>query len=79
MQLLDLLQGCHSQGKVRDKGKFFKVREKSGKIFDIVKVSETSGNSVLWFMVHKFSSSFRNVFSFGKDEKYAAKQAKQSI
>lgn len=33
-------QGCHGQGKVRE---FFK---KSRKIFDIVKVSEKSGNSV---------------------------------
>ena len=41
------------------------VREKSGKtdnflrpgkIFDIVKVSEKSGNSVFRFIVHKFSS-----------------------
>ena len=38
--------GCHGQGKVRGKRTFFKVREKSGKIFDIVKVSEKSGNSV---------------------------------
>ena len=51
----------------------------SGKIFDIVKVSEKSGNSVFWFIVHKFSSRFWNAFSFGKGEKYAAKQAKRSI
>ena len=43
------MHGSHHQGKVR---KFFK---KSGKIFDIVKVSEKSGNSVI---VHKFSSRF---------------------
>ena len=66
-------------GKSQGKRKFFKVREKSGKIFDIIKVSEKSGNSVFWFIVHKFSSRFWNAFSFGKDEKYAAKQAKQSI
>ena len=36
--------GCYGQGKVRE---FFK---KSGKIFDIVKVSEKSGNSVFWFI-----------------------------
>ena len=53
-------------GKSQGKRKFFKVREKSG-------------NSVFWFIVHKFSSRFWNAFSFGKDEKYAAKQAKQSI
>ena len=46
---LKIFQG---QGKV---GEFFK---KSGKIFDIVKVSEKSGNSVFWFIVHKFSSRF---------------------
>jgi len=38
------------QGKVRE---FFK---KSGKIFDIGKVSEKSGNSVFWFMANKFSA-----------------------
>ena len=26
------LQGCHGQGKVREKQKFFKVREKSGNV-----------------------------------------------
>ena len=59
-----------------------KVREcfkKSGKIFDIVKVSEKSGYSVFRFIVHKFSSRLWNAFSFGKDEKYAAKQAKRSL
>ena len=45
------VQGCHGQGKVRGKRTFFKVREKSGKIFDIVKVSEKSGNSVFLFIV----------------------------
>ena len=35
-----LTQGCHCQGKVGEKQKIFKVREKSGKILDIVKVSE---------------------------------------
>ena len=35
-----LTQGCHCQGKVREKQKIFKVREKSGKILDIVKVGE---------------------------------------
>ena len=46
---LKIFQG---QGKV---GEFFK---KSGKIFDVVKVSEKSGNSVFLFIVHKFSSRF---------------------
>ena len=61
------------QGKVRE---FFK---KSGKIFGTVKLSERSGDSVFRFIVHKSSSKFWNAFSFGKDEKYAAKQAKRSI
>ena len=74
-----LTQGCHCQGKVREKQKFFKVREKSGKILDIVKVSEKSGNSVFQFIVHKFSSTLWNAFSFRKKEKYAVKQAQQSI
>ena len=58
-------QRCHGQRKVREKRKIFqgqgKVREffkKSGKIFDIVKVSEKSGNSVFRFLVRKFSSRF---------------------
>ena len=72
-------QGCHCQGNIREKRKFFNVREKSGKIFDIVKVSEKSGNSVFRFIVHKLSSRLWNTFSFGKDEKNAAKQAKRSI
>ena len=67
---MNIFQG---QGKVRE---FFK---KSGKIFDILKVSEKSGNSVFRFIVRKFSSRFWNAFSFGKDEKYAARQAKRSI
>ena len=48
--------------------------KKSVKIFDIVKVSEKSGNSVFRCIVHKCSSRLRNAFSFGEDEKYAAKQ-----
>ena len=72
-------QGCHCQGNIREKRKFFNVREKSGKIFDIVKVSEKSGNSVFRFIVHKFTSRLCNTFSFGKYEKNAAKQAKRSI
>ena len=46
------VQGCHGQGKVREKQKFFKVREfckRSGKILVLVKVSEKSGNFV-WFV-----------------------------
>ena len=44
-----------------------------------LKVSEKSGNSFFRFIVHKFSSRLWNTLSFGKDEKYAAKQAKRSI
>ena len=46
---MNIFQG---QGKVRE---FFK---KSEKIFDIVKVSEKSANSVFRFIVHNFSSRF---------------------
>jgi len=45
-------------GKSQGKRKFFKLREKSGKTFDIIKVSEKSGNAVFWFIVYKFSSGF---------------------
>ena len=73
-----LRKGCHCQGKVREKRKFFKVREKSGEIFDIVKVSERSENSFFQFIVHKFSSRLWNAFSFGKDEKVVSMlQSKQ--
>ena len=58
-----LRQACHGQGKVREKRTFFqaqgKVREflkKAGKIFNMVKVSEKSGNSLFLPIVHKFSS-----------------------
>ena len=64
---------------VREKPGKNKIFSSSGKIFDIVKVSEKSVNSVFWFIVHKFSSRLWNAFSFGKEEQYAAKQAKQSI
>ena len=66
-------QGCHSfqgQGKVRE---FFKT---SGKIFDIVKVSEKSGNSVFRSILHKFSSRFWNHFLLEKMKRML--QSKQS-
>ena len=72
-------QGCHGQGKVREKRMFYKVRKKSGEIFGIFKVSEKSRNSIFRFIVHKFSSRFWNAISFRKDEKYAAKQPKRSV
>ena len=46
--------GLPRPGKNQGKEDFFKVREfvkKSGKIFDIVKVSEKSGNTI--FIAHK--------------------------
>ena len=46
--------GLPRSGKNQEKQHFFKVREfvkKSGKIFDIVKVSENSGNTI--FIAHK--------------------------
>ena len=65
-------------GTLRKSPRLKYVREKSGKN-KFFKVSERSGNSVFWFIVHKFSSRLWNAFSLGKDEKYAAGQAKQSI
>ena len=53
-----VVTGLPQSGKSQGKRKFFKVREKSGKIFDIIKLSEKSGNSVFWFIVHKWSSRF---------------------
>ena len=70
-------QGCHrfqGQGKVR---KFFKTL---GKIFDIVKVSEKSGNSVFRFILHKFSSRFWNHFLLEKTKRMLqSKTVKWSI
>ena len=60
-RVCELHQGCHGQGIVREFSK------KWEKIFDIVRVSEKSGNSVFPFIVHKLSSLFSNAFSFGKD------------
>ena len=60
-------------GKSQGKIKIFQGRGKS------LVLSERSGNSVFRFIVHKSSSRFWNAFSFGKDDKYAAKQAKRSI
>ena len=48
-------------------------------IYWVAMVEEKSGNSVFRFIVHKFSSRLWNAFSLGKNEKYAAKQAKRSI
>ena len=59
-----LEQGCHGQGKVREKQKFFKVREKSGKISVLVKVSEKSGNFV--FRLAQGFVKIMKTFSFRK-------------
>ena len=60
-----------------EKNENFSRSGKSQGIF--LKSSEKSGNSVFRFIIHKFSSRLWDAFSFGKDEKYAAKQAKRSI
>ena len=57
-------------------GVLWKVRENLWNCQSQWKVWE---NCVFRFVVYKFSSRFRNAFSSGKDEKYAAKQAKRSI
>ena len=68
---------------VREKRKFFKVRKshgifkKSGKIFDIVQVSEKSGNSVFQFIVHKFSSGVKEMHFLSEKMKRML-QSKQS-
>ena len=73
------VQGCHGQGKVRGKRTFFKVREKSGNLFDIVKVSEKSGNSVFLFIVHKFSSFLQDFeMHFLSENTTSMPQSKQS-
>ena len=48
---------------------------RSGKIFDIVKVSEKSGNSVFRFTVHKFSFTLKYFF-FRKKRKVCCKASK---
>ena len=61
-----LLQGCHSQGKIKifqGQGKVREFFKKSGKIFNIGKVSEKSGNSASRFTTNKFSARFFNTFS----------------
>ena len=73
------VQGCHGQGKVRGKRTFFMVREKSGNLFDIVKVSEKSGNSVFLFIVHKFSSFLQDFeMHFLSENTKSMPQSKQS-
>ena len=49
---------------------------RSGKIFDIVKVSEKSGNSVFWFTVHKFSFTLK--YFFFRKKRKSMLQIKQS-
>ena len=55
-----LPQSWKSQGKT-------KIFEGQGKIYDIGKVSEKSGNSVFRFIANKFSARFFNTFSSGKE------------
>ena len=56
-------QGCHSQGKVREKQKFFKIREKSGSFLQsqgksLILSKSVKSQRILFsgFIVHKFSS-----------------------
>ena len=45
-------RGCHSQGKVRENRKFFKVREKSGNP-EKVNVSMSTRDNFFLFVVHE--------------------------
>ena len=47
--------------------------QKSGKIFDIVKVIEKSGNSIFRFIVHKFSSRLKKCIFFRERWKVCCK------
>ena len=49
----------HRVATVREKSGKNEHFSRSGKLFDIVKVSERSENSVFQFIVHKFSSRLR--------------------
>ena len=61
-----LCQGCHGQGKDRENLWYCQSQWKVREF-------------CFRYLVHKFSSRLWNAFSFGKDEKYAAKKAKLSI
>ena len=61
----------------RKKSRKNKNFSRSGKTFDIVKVSE-SGNHIFRLQFISFTWRWWNAFRAEKDEKYAAKQAKRS-
>ena len=74
------------QGKVREKRKFFKVREKSrnflrsqGKSLIFSKSVKSQGILFSGLLFISFLQGFEMHFLSGKDEKHAAKQAKRSI
>ena len=81
-----LRQGCHCQGKVMEKRKFFKVREKSGNFLksqgrSVILSKSVKSQGIVFFryIVHKFSSRPWNAFSFGKDEKWVCCKASKAI
>ena len=80
LHLCKLDQGCHGQGKTRifqGQEKVRKLFKKLVKIFDIVKVSEKSGNSVLWFI--QFISFLQDLeMRFLSEKMKSMLQSKQS-
>ena len=77
---VDMLLRVATAREKSGKNKNFSRSGKSqGKSLILSKSVKSSGNSVFRFIVHKFSSTLWNTFSFRKDEKYAVKQAQQSI
>ena len=52
------MQGCHGQGKVREKQKFFKVREKSGNF------AKSQGKSQFLSKSVKSQGKVREFFGF---------------
>ena len=83
---LYFFQGCHCQGKVPEKRKIFKVREKSGNFLKSLRKSLILSKSLksqgilfsgLWFI--SVLQDFEMHFLSERMKKYAAKQAKRSI
>ena len=74
-----LLRVATAREKSGKNKKFSRSGKTQGKSLILSKSVKSSGNSVFRFIVHKFSSTLWNAFSFRKDEKYAVKQAQQSI
>ena len=68
------MQGCHGQGKISGKLKFFQVREKSGNFVDSQgnlertrKVGEKSGNLKINDYGSQSSENVLILFKMGKD------------